>query len=230
MDEQKNNVPPENSSTEQNNDPINNNDHPITAGFKFFSYLVDSPERMRRMLQFGRTILIFIWLLALTILMVVRPNKITVGNLELNAGTITLQEDNNTTKKTFILNPNGGGFETPWVDTQITVKKGDKVTINASGKINLAVGRLIRSAKDDVILMTPWSDPDGIPKHLSDDPDYPEIKNFKVMKEQPFGKLIAGVQGSDDSITSYAIGKEKVFTMQKDGKLLLTRVSSSNLV
>jgi hypothetical protein len=226
---EKNNALSESKSTEQNqqnsqdNNSINGNEHPISAGLKFFSYLIDSPERAQRALKFGRTVLIFLWLLVLTILVIKPPNKFTVGQfLELDFGTITLKEDGNSTK-TMVLNPNGGSTDddNAWVDTQIKVKKGDKVKINASGKINVAVGRLIKSAKDDIRLMTRWNDPNGLPSTY-DDPNYPEVKNFKLMKEQLFGKLIAGVKESNSIIKPYAIGKENVFEVENDGNLFLT--------
>ncbi|MBW4599711.1 MAG: hypothetical protein KME29_08855 [Calothrix sp. FI2-JRJ7] len=206
--------------TEQSNNSINESDHPITAGFKFFSYLLESPVRTKYSLLFGTSVFIFIWLLILTFLIVMRPKTVSFGDIKLDAGTITLKDEDNTSK-TLVLNPNGG-TDSAWVDTQIQVEKGDHIKINATGKINLAVGRLINSAKDDIQLQTPWADPDGISPKYGDDPNYPEIKNYKIMKNQPFGQLIAGVKGKDGSITFYAIGKENDFVADKKGNLLLT--------
>lgn len=86
----------------------------------------------------------------------VAPNRADVEN-NLNKENATVVTDRNEVTKTLILLP----ANRLWLDTGLEVKKGQSVTITASGSINLAAHRLVEAMKDHKRPPFGWIGPDG---------------------------------------------------------------------
>ncbi|MBD2488230.1 hypothetical protein [Aulosira sp. FACHB-615] len=154
---------------------------------------------------------------------IMRPDQIEITT---TAGTINLKKGNQQ-DAILLLNPVGDAQESPWVKTGIQVKKGDKVTITASGRVNNSLKRLIWAAQTDEELESLWVDPEGSkPKN-----DYLKDRNkYKVLPDKNgayygYGMLIAAIKDSKEQIDPNniePIGKNKTFTATTNGELLLT--------
>ena len=90
-----------------------------------------------------------------------------------------------------------------WTNTGLVVRRGQRLRINASGRVSLGTGR--------------FSAPDGLPNVPDRD---------KLMRNQPTGGLIAVI--GDDNDDFIFIGKNRDFVAQRDGVLFLG-VNEGNL-
>ncbi len=90
-----------------------------------------------------------------------------------------------------------------WTNTGLVVRRGQRLRINASGRVSLGPGR--------------FSAPDGLPNVPDRD---------KLMRNQPTGGLIAVI--GDDNDNFIFIGKNRDFVAQRDGVLFLG-VNEGNL-
>ncbi|MCP4651971.1 MAG: hypothetical protein GY858_01110, partial [Candidatus Omnitrophica bacterium] len=50
----------------------------------------------------------------------------------------------------------------PWINSGVVIKPGQKIIMHASGRVNLAVHRLVDSAKVDIPPTYNWNGPEGI--------------------------------------------------------------------
>jgi len=50
----------------------------------------------------------------------------------------------------------------PWIDSRITVKKGDLITFSASGAVTTAIHHLVEDAQRDNSFSSPWVGPEGM--------------------------------------------------------------------
>ena len=212
----------ENNPEDKSDNTINPTDNHITAFIKFLLASTESSQKFRRSFMYIGISFLFLWSLVLTVMLIMRPEKISIGNINLEKGQLTLEDEYKTQKKIYmILSPNGS-LNSPWVKTGIQVKKGQRIKINAAGKIHLALSRLVQSAVNDVEIRIPWNDPNGRTGRGERDSWYPEIGNFKIIPEQPFGKLIAAIKHEHGTEQYVPIGKHREFEVEKDGELLLT--------
>jgi hypothetical protein len=90
-----------------------------------------------------------------------------------------------------------------WTNTGLVVRRGQRLRINASGRVNLGNNR--------------FSTPDGLPNTPDRD---------KLMRNQPTGGLIAVI--GDDNDEFIFIGRSRDFVVQRDGVLFLG-VNEGNL-
>ncbi|MCS6885491.1 MAG: LecA/PA-IL family lectin [Acidobacteriota bacterium] len=90
-----------------------------------------------------------------------------------------------------------------WTYANVTVKRGDKISLSATGKVKLSAGR--------------ESGPEGIPSLEDKD---------KLLASSPTGALIAVI--GDDNDDFIFVGKEKEFVASRDGKLFLS-VNEGNI-
>jgi len=90
-----------------------------------------------------------------------------------------------------------------WTNTGLVVRRGQRLRINASGRVSLGAGR--------------FSAPDGLP-------NIPDRE--KLMRNQPTGGLIAVI--GDDNDDFIFIGRNRDFVAQRDGVLFLG-VNEGNL-
>jgi len=90
-----------------------------------------------------------------------------------------------------------------WTNSGLVVRRGQRLRINASGRVSLGGGR--------------FSAPDGLPNVPDRD---------KLMRNQPTGGLIAVI--GDDNDDFIFIGKNREFVAQRDGVLFLG-VNEGNL-
>ncbi|MEY4517537.1 MAG: hypothetical protein RLZZ499_136 [Cyanobacteriota bacterium] len=87
-----------------------------------------------------------------------RPEEIEIST---NSGSITLKKGT-TQNALFLLSPNGGDEETPWVETGIKVKQGDKIKITASGRVNTAIKRVVAETLNPEVDEPTWASPKGL--------------------------------------------------------------------
>jgi hypothetical protein len=167
----------------------------------------------------------------ITIAFIMRPSKIEVST---GLGTITVK-DGNTQSSIFLLNPCGSGENTPWVQTGIKVKKGDKIKIAASGRVHTALKRLVAEVQNHETVDTtslPWVGPEGLP-FSSDSKLQSALDSFNSYKVLPdkngahngYGKLLAGVKNSRQEILPDSIepiGNSREYQIKEDGELVLT--------
>lgn len=165
---------------------------------------------------------IFTWI----VLHKMKPETVKIGNGNITveagkAGILTVSTDK--TKNIVMTLPPNGGTDNEWVDPEIEVSKGDRIKITASGKINLSLAGLVKAVQKDTKPKAPWNGPEGLSDKDNMDSRYPDRVNFKTMKGQNFGMLIAAIEDKEErKKTLYRIGKEREFTASTDGKLLLT--------
>lgn len=209
-----------NNSNNQNNHPIGRSDNPIVTLIHFLWSSVQSSQIFKRSLMLIGLISLPAWSVLLMYLLVVQPNKVSLGGIKFEKGLLTKEEEN---EKSFYmsLSPNGD-IDSAWVNNDIEVKKGQKIKINAAGKINVSLAGLVESAEDDVEAKVPWNDPDGLRSKDDEDAWYQGAKEYRTMPKQPFGKLIAAIKSEDGTYQYEPIGKNREFIAEKDGKLLLT--------
>ena len=156
----------------------------------------------------------------------IKPQKVQISDRNItieggSGGILTVSKDK--TKSIIMTLPSNGGKNDLWVDPGIMVSKGDEIKITASGKINLSLAGLVKTAEKDTKLKIPWNGPDGLELADNINPNYPESVRFTTIPNKPFGMLIAGVKDNKlDEIKTYLIGKERRFEVESDGKLLLT--------
>ena len=107
-----------------------------------------------------------------------------------------------------------------WENTGISAEAGGKVTLVASGRANLAVHRLVDTAKGDILPRSRWTDPKGM--ELEDD----SIKDLLIEPKSKIGSLLAyfhpGGGGNPPSNTNirpgkiYPVGKKRVIRNPHD--------------
>jgi hypothetical protein len=160
---------------------------------------------------------------------VINPEKIEIST---GSGTITLKRGN-TQNTLFLLSPNGEDENTPWVGTGIEVKKGDKIKITASGRVNTSIKRVVAETIRPEVDERTWASPSGI--NRSDNTTYfPTLDQFKLLPDKNgayygFGMLLAGVRDSTGQTNDIApfkpLSKDDnfiKFNAKNDGELVLT--------
>jgi hypothetical protein len=145
---------------------------------------------------------------------------LTGGNEDMNTGPINQPSQPSNNQPSYIppsTNPNSGTPPTfqinvkvradnasnGWTNSGLVVRRGQRLRINASGRISIGGGR--------------FSAPDGLPNVPDRD---------KLMRNQPTGGLIAVI--GDDNDEFIFIGKNRDFVAQRDGVLFLG-VNEGNL-
>jgi hypothetical protein len=162
---------------------------------------------------------------------VINPEKIEIST---GSGTIALKRGS-TQNALFLLSPNGEDENTPedkntpWVGTEIEVKKGDVIKITASGRVHTSLLRLTAATLTPEVDEQSWSGPEGLNRSL--EPSFPHI--FDKQKLLPdkdganygFGMLLAAVRGSKQQIKEddiEPIGENGELKANIDGELVLT--------
>jgi hypothetical protein len=154
-----------------------------------------------------------------------RPEEIEIST---NSGSITLKKGT-TQNALFLLSPNGGDANTPWVGTGIEVKKGDVIKITASGRVHTSITRLVAATWTPEVDEQSWTDPEGL--KLTDNPSFPPA--FDKQKLLPdkngafygFGMLLAAVRDTKQQVKEddiEPIGKDGNFIAKTDGEIVLT--------
>jgi hypothetical protein len=151
-----------------------------------------------------------------------------------SSGTITLKKGSR--KDTlFLLSPNGGDEDTPWVGTGIEVKKDDKIKITASGRVNTSIKRVVAETIKPEVEERTWVSPSGLDRSL-DYIYFPSYKYNRILPDQKiaggahygFGMLLAAVQDSagqikTENIKPFVKNLDFIeFTAENDGELVLT--------
>jgi hypothetical protein len=105
--------------------------------------------------------------------------------------------------RTFSVHVRADSANNGWTNTHLVVRRGQRIRINASGRVSLGKNR--------------FSTPDGLPNAPDRD---------KLMRDQPTGGLIAVVGDDNDDFIFVGSGRE--FVPQRDGVLFLG-VNEGNL-
>jgi hypothetical protein len=161
----------------------------------------------------------------------IRPEKIIVPetiDISTTVGSISIKKGN-TQNALFLLSPNGGDANTPWVETGIEVKKGDVIKITASGRVHTSITRLVAATRTPEVDEQSWTSPEGL--KLTDNPNFPPA--FDKQKLLPdkngafygFGMLLAAVRDSKQQVKEddiEPIGENGELKANIDGKLVLT--------
>jgi hypothetical protein len=157
-----------------------------------------------------------------------RPEEIEIST---GSGTISIKRGN-TQNALFLLSPNGGDENTPWVGTGIEVKKGDVIKITASGRVNTSIKRVVAETIRPEVDERTWVGPSGLDR--SDNKTYfSSLDQFKTLPDKNgayygFGMLLAGVRDSKGQIKTgnivpFVKNREFIeFTAENDGELVLT--------
>jgi hypothetical protein len=161
---------------------------------------------------------------------VMRPEEIEIST---GSGTIAFKRGN-TQNALFLLSPNGEDENTPWVGTGIEVKKGDKIEITASGRVNTSIKRVVAETLRPEVDERTWASPRGI--NLSDNTTYfPSLDRFRLLPDKDgayygFGTLLATVRDSKGQTNNNIVpfkpqGQNEnfmEFAAENDGELVLT--------
>lgn len=107
----------------------------------------------------------------------------------------TVVTDRNEVTKTLVLLP----ASRLWLDTELEVKKGQSVTITASGSINLAAHRLVEAMKDHTRPRLGWIGPDGGSYPYRKDLDNGRSK-YLISPAHNYGALLACIVPAGDPL------------------------------
>jgi len=155
-----------------------------------------------------------------------RPNQV---NFQTNAGTITFFKGNTQTA-TVTVSASGDPAKkkSPWTVTNIWVKKGDKVKIQASGSVHTALKKLIAIAQTDRQLFPSWVSPVGSSSTEESDWDSRPIRELRklmpdsITAHNGYGKLIAAIWEERKGVShKRAVGAspEEEWEIEQEGKL-----------
>jgi hypothetical protein len=101
-------------------------------------------------------------------------------------GTVVVTRGNEVMRAIILLPANR-----PWLNTGLEVKKGQKMTITASGSVNLAVHRLVEAANDHKRPRLGWLGPDGGTHPYKTDLDNARSKYLIAPDPNNYGALLA---------------------------------------
>ncbi|HTU92466.1 MAG TPA: hypothetical protein VMF69_20460 [Gemmataceae bacterium] len=118
----------------------------------------------------------------------------------------------------------------PWLNTGLDVAKGHKLSVTASGSVNLAIHRLVEAAQEHKRLRLGWLGPDGGPHPYKTDLDNARSKYLIAPDPDNYGAVLACVipygergPGKENPRPKGVsrIGSHGSITAQADGKLWL---------
>jgi hypothetical protein len=208
--------PPTKQSSEKN---------PFKSWLDILTFLLKEKE--------GRFLTIFL----IVVLGVVMGAVALIANrIEIVTGVGTIIVKNgNKQNSVFLLSPTGG-YKTPWVNTEIKVKKGDKIKITASGRVHTSLKRLVAEAQHHETVdpaYLPWVGPEGFQQEQEDKLQsiYPPPRRpYKLLPDKNgayygYGMLLAGARNSKKEMIQQdiePIGIDREFQAKNDSELELT--------
>lgn len=140
---------------------------------------------------------------------------------------VTVITRGNQVRKAIVLLP----ANKPWLNTGIDVAKGQKVTLTASGSVNLAIHRLVDSAYKHERPRLGWLGPEGGPHPYQTALDNARSKYLIAPNPNNYGAVLACVVPDIAELTPgianpqpkgiVLIGRGNSFTADVDGKLWL---------
>lgn len=203
-----------------------NDDNKFSNWFEFLHFLLTDKQGIRITVFLIGILGLFI----LAAISLIRPQKI---DIKTGVGTLSIKSGD-TQNAVFLLSPNGGDENTPWVKTGIQVNEGDLIEITASGRVHPSQKRLIGAAlKPTTIELThiPWVSPKG----LSDKKVFPFQESRSKAKllfnendddnDYGYGMLLATIKDNKGQIFKdkiQPIGEKGDFEAEDDGELVLT--------
>jgi hypothetical protein len=126
------------------------------------------------------------------------------SSIEVKAsGALVIQLDNNLRTASYLLSANGNDDRSPWVDTNIDVKVGDKITFHVSGKVCMAMHRMIDAAKANTIMPPlPWCGPEGfdLNRVTNSRPAEVKRKNYLICPEFNQGQVLGIISSKENTI------------------------------
>jgi hypothetical protein len=202
-----------------------------TNWFELVIYLISTKHGLRLI---GYLIAI-IAIIFLILIYIMRPAQL---DIQTNAGTITIKKGS-TQNAVLMLSASGSreNEKSPWSRTGIMVKKGDKIKVQASGRVHTALKKLITIAETDKQILPSWVGPNGSNDEEEKDWDserecyrLSELANHECDKRlnrskgphHGYGKLLAAIRDENgvegDPI---AVGEEREWDAEKEGELIL---------
>jgi hypothetical protein len=175
--------------------------------------------------------------------------KFPVGEVVINkAGNFEIQspEGEKDKKQGVIVTVSAAGSREkpyiPWTRTGIDVKPGDKIRIEASGRVHTALGKLVTIAQTDsypnLDQYQSWYSARGNTEPNSSNEWEEKRKSLRLLPDQPYGALVGAIWDGTNPIkdsTKDAIGEKNYFEVKSKGELvlavndLLLRESAKNL-
>lgn len=184
-------------------------------------YLISTKQGLK---VIGILIIVIIIIFSLFIY-IMRPAQLDV---QTNAGTISIK--NGSIQNTvFMLSASGSreNNRTPWTRTGIMVKKGDKIKMQASGRVHTALKKLIDVAETDKRILPSWVGPGGSTVNQEKEWDIRREEN-KLMPDggdhYGYGMLLAAIRDESkggEVGSPVAVGDEHEWEAEKDGELVL---------
>jgi hypothetical protein len=154
---------------------------------------------------------LFLALILATSIMIVGALCIVVNifskkatSIEVKAsGALVIQLDNNLRTASYLLSANGNDDRSPWVDTNIDLKEGDKITFHVSGKVCMAMHRMMDAADSNTIMPPlPWCGPEGFDLNsvANSRPAEVKRKNYLICPEFNQGQVLGIITNKENGI------------------------------
>ena len=192
--------------------------------YEFLHFLIADKQGIRFLLS----VLGVALSLAIAGIYFLRPEKIEITT---GLGKVTIK-NGDTQNTVFLLSPNGGDENDPWVKTGIEIKEGDVIKITASGRVNTALKRIVAQTIVPGIDEPTWVGPSGLSRSQNriyfKANDQSKVLPDKDNTYYGFGMLLAAVKDSKDVVQQEDIipfiknSNYIKFTAKYDGKLVLT--------
>ncbi len=192
----------------------------VTNWFELARHLLTTKHGLK-VLGFVIAPIVFVFFALLILLM--RPDQLEITT---NAGTIAIKTGS--TQNAVLMLSAAGEDSSPWVGTGITVKKGNKVKIEANGRVHTALAKLITIAQTDRKIEPSWVGPDGSIAEVEQDWDS-KRNEYKLLPDKDnahygYGMLLAAIRDNKNQVQNQDIepvGKKREFTVKTDGELVL---------
>jgi hypothetical protein len=142
------------------------------------------------------------------------------------SGAMIISLGNRTRTASYLLSSNGNNAQTPWIDTNIEVKKGDRITFYVSGKICTAMHHIMEAAiKDTILPAIPWTGPEGLT--CTNNIKEQKRKRFRLSSRYNQGQVIGIISTTTPDLRPdykdiINVNTNEPYTVEKDGHLWLT--------
>lgn len=137
-------------------------------------------------------------------------------------------------KETYViaLSPNGS-YDSPWVNTGIELRTGDRVRVRASGRISLAFHHIVEAANGDTVPSHPWIGPEGLdPKSKYPLRNLRKVDDYRarglLMPDASWGCLLGQISATGPTTRPsepekvIKVGKDLTLGIEQKGSLYLT--------
>jgi len=142
---------------------------------------------------------------------IIRAN--TTADIVVQNGSLIFRAPGKRSTTWLLLSANGSD-DGPWVNTQIELKKGQEYAVHASGRINVAMHRMMDVAHGDNLPPYPWIGPDGFQRHIVGPPycdrGYDYFSDAFLLADAPYGSLIGMISPNSPNTATMRPGSRAV--------------------